>query len=258
MNYIKLKQLGNGSFGSVYLIKMKNSKKEYALKKIKKNDIKIYRNEISLLMNLNHINIVPIVDYYESKYYYSIILPYAKCGTLDNLIEKRYNKNKIFNSNDIKIISLSISRGINYLHNNNIIHCDIKPSNILLFGDKIIKICDFGVSKNSNTTNHKTLVGTPYYMAPEMFNEKGYNNSIDFWSLGVIIYELLTFKKPFNAKNYYQLIIKIINNKYDIDIIPYRYRELIDNLLYPDSKLRYIHRDVLLFFDNIILFPSIY
>ena len=110
-----------------------------------------------------------------------------------NLIEKRKKKNTIFDFDDIKIISLAISY-LNYLHENKIIHCDIKPSNILLFGNKIIKIGDFGVSKYFKTTKHKTIVGTPYYIAPEVINSEGYNNSIDYWALGVIIYELITFK----------------------------------------------------------------
>ena len=163
----------------------------------------------------------------------------------------------MFEFDDIKIITLAISKGLNYLHENKIIHCDIKPSNILLFGNKIIKICDFGVSKYFKTTKHKTLVGTPYYIAPEVVNDEGYNNSIDYWSLGVIIFELITFKKPFRGRHYYQLIIQIIRNNYDINLIPQKYKILIHYLLHPIPKSRYNHTNITLYFNKVIHLPLI-
>jgi len=257
MTYTKIKTLGNGSFSSVCLIRLKISQELRALKKLNKNEYKSFKNEISLLIKLNHPNIVSIVNYYESKKYYNIVLPYAKKGTLDNLINKK-KKNKIkFNFEDIKIIILSISRGLNYLHENKIIHCDIKPSNILLFGNKIIKICDFGVSKHFKTTKYKTLVGTPYYIAPEIINEDGYNNSIDYWSLGVITYEMITFKKPFTGRHYYQLMIQIIRNNYDINLVPQKYKILIHYLLHSKPEHRYKHKNLLLYFNNVIHLPLI-
>lgn len=257
MKYTKVKTLGSGSFSSVYLIKLKYSQDMCALKRLNKNEYESFKNEISLLMKLNHPNIVSIINYYESKKYYNILLPYAKYGTLDNLIGRRKKNNKEFEFEDVKTIVLSISKGLNYLHENKIIHCDIKPSNILLFGNKIIKIGDFGVSKHFKTTKHKTLVGTPYYIAPEVINEEGYNNSIDYWSLGVITFELVTFKKPFTGRHYYQLMIQIIRNNYDINLVPQKYKLLIHYLLHPKPEHRYKHENLLKYFNKVIHLPLI-
>lgn len=255
MKYTKIKKLGSGAYSSVFLVKL--NYQFCALKRLNKNDYESFNNEISFLMKLNHPNIVPIINYYESKLYYNIFLPYAKCGTLDNLIEKRIVKKKYFQFIDIKTITLEISRGIAYLHENKIIHCDIKPSNILLFGNKIIKICDFGVSRNFKTSNHKTVIGTPYYIAPEVVNGEGYNNSIDYWSLGVIVYELITLKKPFTGRNYYQLIIQIVRNNFNMKIIPKKYQILIHYLLHQKPEFRYKHKNLVVFFSKIIDLPLI-
>jgi serine/threonine protein kinase len=257
MKYTKIKKIGDGSFGTVYLIKDKKYDDNYALKCFNKENYESFSNEISFLMKLNHPNIVNIINYYESPKYYNIVLPYAKLGTLNNLIRRRKNNKKKFEYEDIKYIITAISRGINYLHQNKIIHCDIKPSNILLFGNKIIKICDFGVSKHFKTNEHNTFVGTPYYIAPEVVNEEGYNNSIDYWSLGIILYELITFKKPFYGSHYYQLMIQIIRNNYNINIVPEKYKNLVLNLLNQDFKKRYKHIDIMRYFENTIHLPLI-
>ena len=255
MKYTIISKLGSGSYSSVFLVKFKN---EYcALKRLNRNEYESFKNEISFLMKLNHPNIVPIIDYFETSIYYNIFLPYAKYGTLYNLIEKRKYKLQNFDFDDIKTITIEVSKGINYLHENKVIHCDIKPSNILLFGNKIIKICDLGVSKNFKTNKHKTFVGTPYYIAPEIVNDRGYNNSIDYWSLGVIVYELITFRLPFVSRNYYQLITKIIRNKYNTSIIPTKYKTLIYYLLNSNPGSRYKHENIVSFFSNSITLPSI-
>ena len=110
MKYNKIKTLGSGSFSSVYLIKLAYSKELCALKRLNKDDYESFKNEISLLMKLNHPNIVSIINYYESKKYYNIVLPYAKFGTLDNLISKSKKKIKIFDFEDIKNNSINFKR----------------------------------------------------------------------------------------------------------------------------------------------------
>lgn len=261
MKYTMIKKLGDGAFSSVFLVKLNYNNKLCALKRLNKNNDTLrssFKNEISLLTKLKHPNIVPIINYFETKNFCNIILPYAKYGTLETLIEKKINKNVKFIGDDIKKIILEISKGIDYLHKNKVIHCDIKPSNILLFGNKIIKICDFGVSRNFKISKHQTAIGTPYYIAPEIANNKGYNNSIDYWSLGVISYELITLKKPFTGSGYYQLILKIVNNNYNKHLIPKKYFVLIVNLLHNQPELRYNHINILSFFSKVINLPLIY
>lgn len=261
MKYTIIKKLGNGAFSSVFLVKLKYNNKLCALKRLSKNNDTLrlsFKNEISLLTKLNHPNIVPIINYFETKNFCNIILPYAKYGTLETLIEKKLNKSVKFMDDDIKKIILEMSKGIDYLHKNKIIHCDIKPSNILLFGNKIIKICDFGVSRDFKNSKYQTAIGTPYYIAPEIVNNEGYNHNIDYWSLGVISYELITLKKPFTGSGYYHLILKIVKNKYNKKIIPKKYLVLIENLLHNQPELRYNHINIVSFFSKLIILPLIY
>jgi serine/threonine protein kinase len=266
MKFRKIKLLGSGSFGKVYLIKYPNKKHQYldnnafyALKRIHKDDKKSYNNEIQLLSKLDHPNIVNIIKCYENNLYFNIVMMYARCGTLYDLINKRKHKLKIFSNDDIKQLILPIVSGINYLHNNNIIHCDIKPSNILLFGDKIIKISDFGDSKLSLNRYEKTYtyVGTPYYQAPEIINNIGYSFPIDYWALGVIFYELLTLKLPFTGSSLLLLFNNINKCKYNINIINDKYKKIIKGLLEKDMNKRYIYNDIKQFFDNLIILPKI-
>lgn len=257
MKYKNLKCLGMGSSSRVLLIKYINSNNLYALKKISEEDCLQYDNEIKILLKLNHPNIIKIYKFYITNDSFNIVMQYASCGSLERLIKKKKNKNNNFDNDDLKIIILSISNGLKYLHNNNIIHCDIKPSNILLFGNKIIKISDFGVSKFSNTTLQNTTIGTPYYMAPEVYNGNGYNNTIDYWSLGIIIYELIVFEKPFNENNIYQLMMKIINVNYELIKVKYKFQILVDNLLKYNPNDRYNYENIKSFFNNLVILPKI-
>jgi NIMA (never in mitosis gene a)-related kinase len=107
--------------------------------------------------------------------------------------------------------------GLLYLHSNKILHRDIKTINMFLSKDNSIKIGDLGVAKMLNQTNvmAKTVVGTPYYLSPELCEEKPYNNKSDIWSLGCCLYELCTLRHPFEAQNQGALILKILKGKFN-------------------------------------------
>ena len=107
--------------------------------------------------------------------------------------------------------------GLYYLHKNKILHRDIKTINMFLGKDNKIKIGDLGVAKLLNYTNNfaHTVVGTPYYLSPELCEEKPYNHKSDIWSLGCVLYELCTFRHPFEANNQGALILKIVRGKFD-------------------------------------------
>lgn len=104
--------------------------------------------------------------------------------------------------------------GLQYLHTRKILHRDIKTINLFMTKDEIIKVGDLGVAKDMNTQFAHTIVGTPYYLSPELCEEKPYNHKTDIWSLGCVLYELCTFKHPFDAKNQGALILKIMKAKY--------------------------------------------
>lgn len=105
--------------------------------------------------------------------------------------------------------------GIQYLHARKILHRDLKTINLFLTKEERLKIGDLGVAKEVQESHTHTIVGTPYYLSPELCEEKPYNNKSDIWSLGCILYELCTMKHPFDAKTQGGLFLKIIKEAYE-------------------------------------------
>ena len=159
----------------------------------------------------------------------NIIMEFCDNGDLSQFI--KINKDP-FNEKDIIKIFEQICYGLDYLHSKKIIHRDIKPANIFLYQDGRVKIGDLGVCKSLNTSSlAKTFVGTPYYLAPELYCDKPYNEKSDIWSLGCVIYEMLAFKKPFEANNPAGLIMKIVNNKPE-NLNVNKYSKVLIDLVY--------------------------
>ena len=216
--YKTIKKIGTGASGTVYLIENLKTKELCALKQIplsKEEKIISYQlNEIKYLKNL----LCPtIIDIKESKIkdnFIYIILEYAEFGTLYDLIQKKNKNGEYFEPDEILTWMTEIIIGLYIIHQKGIMHRDIKSENLFLCNDNILKIGDFGISKNAAIA--QTFCGTPSYMAPEMFNFQEYNNKVDIWSAGVILYELVMFKKPFvNIRDEEELKDIIINEKYE-------------------------------------------
>lgn len=242
MSLVKVRKLGRGSYGTVFLVKNKYNNNKYAQKKIFKNELnkEIYYNEINILKNIKHINIVKLHFFIERKDYYNIFLEYIDGKTLEDLILENIENNIFFSHDSIKKYTNQINNGLNYLHSNNIIHRDLKPGNIMITPCNVVKIMDFGVSKQyTNNDKATTFIGTPYYIAPEIINNEEYDIMVDYWSLGCTLYEMITNSKPFKGLGLYQLMLKIKNLDYKIKMVPYRYREIIINLLIIEPEKRY-------------------
>ena len=244
MVYRKIKLLGRGSYGSVYLAKDTETLKKYAIKKILLNNTTYNSciNEIKIMTKIKSPYIIEIYDYFKIKNYLYIVMEYAPYGDLFSYIQERKRKNKSISYRSIKYVICSISKGLRDLHRNNIIHRDIKPCNILICKGKKIKIADFGISR--------IVEGTPYYICPEIINGCRYSYSIDHWSLGCIFYELLTFKRPFMSNNLLNLYYKIQRGNYNIKILPIKYIYIIKGLLNKSPLLRFNEREILDFFDD--------
>ncbi|KCZ79683.1 NEK protein kinase [Anncaliia algerae PRA339] len=214
-------KLGEGTHGKVYLFEDLGCRL-LACKSVNKKYIKRAEVEINILKSIEHINIIKYVKhyYYENTY---IFMEYANYGSLECLI-KFFTKRKLKVKNWLAWSCFAqIINGISYLHSKNIAHRDIKTSNILLHkkmhGNQEIvefKICDFSLSTNINNLRNKdSIIGTPYFMAPEVILKEGYDERIDVWGLGVCLYELLALKKPFEGpqtvKLHEEILTKIIS-----------------------------------------------
>lgn len=202
-DFESLNLLGSGSFATVYEGYWKQNKKKVAIKALTKGLIKKEHNlpqvqrETSLMYKLNHPNIVKLFTHFEDDENIYLVMELATNG---NLIERLNKQEKGYfpEKKAVKYIT-QVVQALKYLHSQNppIIHRDLKPENILLDKDDNCKLADFGSANQRVLTG--TFVGTPLYMAPEMLLKSDYNQTLDIWSLGVLIFELLSGKPPFTV-----------------------------------------------------------
>jgi len=256
MKYKFIKNLGNGSYGEVFLAESRE-KELYAIKKFPlydKSSYASFKNEIKILKKIKHKNLVKIYDHFKNRSYIYLVMEYAPLGDLDNYIRSLRKKGKILSDNTLDNIISQVTEGIDHLHVNNIIHRDIKTSNILVFNENLFKITDFGVSKNLEMNNYAyTNIGTPYYMAPEIICGKPYTFSVDYWALGCMIYKLITNKYPFEAHNIGALILKIKRGHFNIYSLPIKYKELVIKLLKNEIYYRGNKKDILKFLKKLAI-----
>ena len=202
--YEMLDNLGEGIFGSVKLGVEKKTNQRVAIKIIKKNkakesDIELVRTEIDIMKLCYHPNVVHLLDHFENGEYIFIVMEYIKGGSLTD-----YMKNNHFNFTEKRCAEIiyQLAKGLKYLHKYGIIHRDLKPDNIMLTeaSDKgNIKIMDFGLSKILGKKEKSTDgFGTLTFVSPEVLIRKPYNKEVDIWSLGVILYLILSGDLPFD------------------------------------------------------------
>ena len=205
-------ELGVGAFAHVYLVTHKYTKKKYALKIINKHkliqaygDCNLIYNEIEIHSKLNHRNIIRLYNKQETEDEIQILLEYAEKGNLFNLIQKSNGLDE-FQAYQYFIQTVN---AVHFLHQNNIIHRDIKPENILLGENGLVKLCDFGWAKELTINKRSTFCGTMEYMAPEIVESEKYDFSVDVWSLGILLYELIMGHSPFRAERDANIMVKI-------------------------------------------------
>ena len=235
-----IKKLGQGTFGAVYKVFNEEDNNYYAIKKIllkaEEKKIQQQKNEAKILSKLQSENIVKYYDSFVDNDSFNIIMEYCDGLDLRKFINEHKQSKVLIDKNIILYIILGICQGLKEIHNNNIIHRDIKPENIFLNADLTIKIGDFGLSKELNNFKDyaKSFVGTFLYMSPEIFKGQKYNNKVDMWALGCIIYELCTLNFCFNGNSYEELIKNITDGKHgtiDKKIYGEDLKKLIDSLL---------------------------
>jgi serine/threonine protein kinase len=241
-NFKQIKVLGKGKFGKVFLVENIETKKLYAMKRIKKSDItdeqliNQIKDEQKILKELSHPFILKLHYSYQDNQNLYLITDFMQGGDLHNLLSKAIQ----LKENKAKFYLSEILLGLEYIHKNNLIYRDLKPENILIDKDGHIKISDFGLSKILNDNNNitYTLCGTSYYKAPEINLGKGYNKMCDFWSFGIIMFEMICGFKPFDVKNG-NIIIDYDNlNIKFIDEIKDSSKDLILKLLVVNPEYR--------------------
>ena len=221
-NYKVIQLLGEGSFGKAYLCEKDSSDMKYVIKQIltegmtqkEKDDV---FNEAKILGKLDHQNIIKFIEFFESpkpRPTLNIVTEYADGGDLSEKIKMQ--NNKPFTESEILDYFTQICLALKHIHEKKIIHRDLKSGNIFLMKSGLVKLGDFGISKGFEKTMEKakTMVGTPYYLSPEILENKPYDSKTDIWSLGVLLYEMMTFKMPFNANSLPMLSMKIMKGNY--------------------------------------------
>ncbi|KAI1205165.1 cell division control protein [Annulohypoxylon truncatum] len=207
--------LGKGAFGSVYKAIHWGTGEAVAVKQIKlvnlpKSELRMIEAEIDLLKNLNHDNIVKYIGFVKSTDCLNIILEYCENGSLHSIC-KAYGK---FPENLVGVYMTQVLQGLQYLHDQGVIHRDIKGANILTTKDGKVKLADFGVSTSTLAGPDKEaqVVGTPYWMAPEIIELSGATPASDIWSLGCTVIELLSGKPPYYHLQAMPALFAIVND----------------------------------------------
>ncbi|KAI8054141.1 kinase-like domain-containing protein [Gilbertella persicaria] len=213
------KQLGNcigrGQFGSVYRALDLSSGEIVAVKSIKLEDESLYAEimkEVNILKTLSHANVIKYIGFISTEQYLNIVLEYAENGSLISTL-------KAFGAFPEKLVAsfcAKILKGLDYLHDNQVVHCDLKAANILTTKTGDVKLTDFGVSLNLKlkAVDADTISGTPNWMAPEVIELKGATTKSDIWSLGCTLIELVTGKPPYSDMLAMSAMFRIVEDDY--------------------------------------------
>ena len=207
--YKKIRRIGKGGCGVVYLVQKDN--KNYALKKISdltKDEIDYYQKILNALFKIKNDYIIKYYESFLENDCLNIIMEYGGESDLNKFIKQYKDKDTFIDEKIIANIIIQICLGLKEIHKNNLIHRDLTPDNIFIDEKNKIKIGDFGVSKILTTTNNFTQsqVEKEHYFAPEIVKGQKYNNKVDIYALGCLIYELFTLNEYYIDTN---LIIKM-------------------------------------------------
>ncbi|XP_064628908.1 ribosomal protein S6 kinase alpha-3-like [Lineus longissimus] len=214
-----LKVLGQGSFGKVFLVRKitgSDAGTLYAMKVLKKATLKVRdrqrtKMERDILADVDHPFIVKLHYAFQTEGKLYLILEFLRGGDLFT----RLSKEVMFTEEDVKFYLAELALALDHLHKVGIIYRDLKPENILLDADGHVKLTDFGLSKESIFEEKKTysFCGTVEYMAPEVVNRKGHGTAADWWSYGVLMFEMLTGSLPFQGSNRKETMTQILKAK---------------------------------------------
>ncbi|KAI9004421.1 kinase-like domain-containing protein [Hyaloraphidium curvatum] len=241
-DYEILKTLGTGSFGRVHLVRMRGEHEKYlAMKVLKKTEIVKLKqvehtiNEKNILDELDHPFLVNMISHFQDSVNLYMIMEYVPGGELFSYLRRSGR----FPNHVARFYAAEVVLAFEYLHARDVVYRDLKPENILLDSTGHIKITDFGFAKRVEDITW-TLCGTPDYLAPEIIQAKGYGRAVDWYALGILIFEMLAGYPPFYDEDHYRLYEKILASKikWPSHFDP-NAKDLLKRLLSPDLTKRY-------------------
>ncbi|XP_048211821.1 serine/threonine-protein kinase Nek4 isoform X2 [Perognathus longimembris pacificus] len=217
--YCYVRVVGRGSYGEVTLVKHRRDGRQYVIKKLNlrnasSRERRAAEQEAQLLSQLKHPNIVTYKESWEGgDGLLYIVMGFCEGGDLYRKLKEQ--KGQLLPESQVVEWFVQIAMALQYLHEKHILHRDLKTQNVFLTRTNIIKVGDLGIARvlENNSDMASTLIGTPYYMSPELFSNKPYNYKSDVWALGCCVYEMATLKHAFNAKDMNSLVYRIIEGK---------------------------------------------
>ena len=225
-----LSKIGEGSYSTVLKVQRIEDGNIYALKRVKfyklsEKEKENALNEIRILASVKSKNVISYKEAFfdEKDSSLGIVMEYADKGDLFQLITERKKTKNYFTEQEVWKIFIQLLNGLKALHDFKILHRDIKSANVFLFKGGICKLGDLNVSKVARKGLGYTQTGTPYYASPEVWEEKPYDSKSDVWSLGCVMYEMITLRPPFQAKSMEELYKKVMRGNYPR--IPSKYSE---------------------------------
>ena len=212
--------VGRGGFGRVWKVEHKRNKCHFALKEmqkvrvVSKRSVNSVMNERKLLASLHHPFIVNMHYAFQDRENLYLVLDYMRGGDL------RYHltRNRTFTEQQARFMSACIILGLEYIHSNNVIHRDIKPENLVFDENGFLSITDFGIARVWSAENAKDTSGTPGYMAPEVLCRQNHSFNVDYFALGVILYELIMGRRPYIGRDRKEIRDQILSKQAQIRV----------------------------------------
>lgn len=233
--------LGEGGFGTVCLYQQASSGRQIALKKMKKRQIidtkqvDHIKSEIHILNAAKHPYIVSMEGISQNPKFIMIGMEYVRGGEFFNYLRKVGRLNMA----QTVYYSAQVALMLEYLHQNQVVYRDLKPENLIIDHEGLLKLTDFGFAKKIQGRTY-TFCGTTEYLAPEIVLNKGHSFPVDWWALGILIFEMLVGVDPFNAPDPMTVMDNIAKNRLKIPAhVPTPARSLIERLLEPDLDKRF-------------------
>lgn len=252
-----IKVLGQGAYGKVHLVEDKHTRKLYAQKQLRKPVINIQEDsrtdnfhikrtiyERNILSNINHHpNIVKLFYALQDHDKFYLFLEYIPGGELFHHLTTNNSLGNVFKEDDVAFYAAQMALGLRHLHKLGIVYRDLKPENCLLDVRGNLVLTDFGLSKdigNENEDKCNSIIGTPEYMAPEILKGEEYDYGVDWWSLGCVIYDMMSGKPPFTGNSHKVIQDKILKNKLSL---PFYFsldaKDLLNKLLNKNPQKRF-------------------